>query len=82
MNSAVGAGPSRPRERNDASMKEQPMDYLAAENAMNSRGICRFTARKALQIASKRETGAAVFFGSGQRCRIFCREGSFTLEFD
>lgn len=63
-------------------MKEYPMDYPAAENAMNSRGICRYTARKALEIASKRETGAAVFFGSGQRCRTFFREGGFTLEFD
>lgn len=63
-------------------MKEQLMDYLDAENAMNSRGICRYTARKALKIAQRRETGASVFFGFGQRCRVCCRDGGFTLEFD
>lgn len=63
-------------------MKEQIMDYLDAENAMNSRGICRYTARKALEIAQRRETGAAVFFGAGRRCRIFRAGTGFTLEFD
>lgn len=63
-------------------MKEQLMDYLDAENAMNSRGICRYTARKALEIAQKRETGSSVFFGSGQRCRVCFLESGFLLKFD
>ena len=84
MNSGAGAetlnAPLPGKEQKK--MDQYPLNYVDAKNLMNSRGICQYTARKALKIAQRRQSGIQIFLGSGQHCCISCVGSAFVLSFD